>query len=685
MGEYLAACLAGVMSLADTLRLIAVRAKLVNELPQALMLAVMVTEEELRKYLQSGLFISLINGPTHCVVAGPPAEVTALEEALEAKDIIARRVQNGHAFHTMMMAPILGAFEAELRKTPLSAPRIPYISNVTGDWITAAQATDPVYWQQHLTQTARFDQGLQALWRLANPVLVECGPGRTLSVLAAQHPDRKGTLQSAIWSIRQRYENESDEQVLLSALGKVWLAGAAVRWERARARGAEPQRLALPMPAPELEPLAQSSESSAPQPQPQADEPGVVPPNKRERELIAIWQTALGRDVSVNDSFGALGGDSLNSIGALMDMKRAGFPDEVARGLYQGLTIRQMVRQEAELASGAAPRSFNAQISLSSVEMPVFIRAVGIYLVVASHLGITWLLGNPMLMIVSGLSFAKFQLLAVAKERSIRPVLRFMLRIAIPAMLDTLARQLAHHSFHPRSFLLMDNLLEPHPFGPHQSPWFIDLLLQNFLIAALPLTIAPVRRFAASRPYVYGMIFLCVSGAASIVIPLFFDQQHVWLMVPHVFMWLLAFGWCAAYSRSYKQKLLASILFVCFNTISNHWGHAFEWEAVAAALALTWLDELPAQIPTVLVRLISAVAAASLFIYLTHFVCYYAIQALWTHVTGRPLSEFSPLWSIPFVMAGGYVAWRIWNYGTRVLLRWLGQKPKLSSEPAGSW
>jgi acyl transferase domain-containing protein len=227
MGEYVAACLAGVLSLEDALRLIAVRAKLVNELPQAVMLAVMLPEEELLSQLPADLSVSLINGPSHCVIAGPPDSVEAFERTLSERGVIARRVQNGHAFHSRLMEPVVRAFEEEVRKVRLNAPQIPYISNVSGSWITAAQATDPTYWVRHLTRTARFSAALHALWQLPQPVLIECGPGRTLTILANQHPERKGPLRGAISSIRQRYENESDLQVLLGAVGRAWLAGTA--------------------------------------------------------------------------------------------------------------------------------------------------------------------------------------------------------------------------------------------------------------------------------------------------------------------------------------------------------------------------------------------------------------------------------------------------------------------------
>jgi len=680
MGEYVAACLAGVLSLEDALRLIAVRATLINELPQAIMLAVMQPEEELRAVLPADVYISLINGPSHCVIAGPPEAVTAVEQALAAREIIARRVQNGHAFHTPMMEPILAPFEAEIAKVRLNEPSIPYLSNVTGDWVTAAQATDPTYWSRHVSQTARFSDGLRRLWQLGNPLLIECGPGRTLSVLAAQHPDRKATLQSGIWSMRQRYENDLDERVLLTAVGKVWLAGAAVSWDRM----ASPRvRRRIPLPTyPHAEehywtssaPTAQPSTAVEPSPS-AADAAGNEgeddsPATPRERELVRIWQNALGRpDMGVNDSFGALGGDSLSSIGVVMEMKRLGIPDDIARGLYRGLTIRQIARHGAEGSSASIVR----KIQLSTIDTGVFIRAIAIFIVVAGHFGMTALIANPILMIISGMSFAKYQLQTIAKEKHIGPVFNFALRIAIPSVLYTILRQALHGSFHFKSVFLLDNLVEPWPFGDYQSPYFVDLLIQNVVIAAIPLTVGSIRRFAIEKPYVYALIFLLVSFVANLAIHSVWDPNRVWVFVPQMYMWLLALGWCAACCTTDKERIITSVALLCLTWVSAFWGTGIlDWYMVVAALALIWFEEVPAQFPRGLVTVINGAAAASLIIYLTHGGFKFLLRV------------FPPLLSVACAMVCGFLVWKMWNYASRVTLGWFG-KPTMSSAPTDSW
>lgn len=698
MGEYVAACLAGVLSPEDALRLIAVRARLVDALPQAVMLAVMLPEEELLPQLPADLCVSLINGPSHCVIAGPPESMAAFERTLTERGVIARRVQNGHAFHTRLMDPVVREFEAEVAKARLSPPRVPYISNVTGTWITAADATDPSYWVRHLTRPARFSEALHELWQLPDPMLIECGPGRTLTVLANQHPQRKGPLRGAIGSIRQRYENESDLQVLLGAVGRTWIAGTTVRWE-----GLPRENIVFASPP--------SSYWSAPPPAASTPHPALPPAtalattpatddavaSEREKELLAIWSRALGRDdIGVNDSFGALGGDSLSSIAALLEMKRVGVPDAISRGLYRGLTVRQMVRQEAE--AGGASHQITAVngIPVGSVETPVFLRAFGIFLVLASHFGLGIVNGNTVLMVVSGLSFAKFQLRTIAKERNVLPVLRFGWKIALPSIIETIARQLAHHTFHPASFLLIDNLLERKPFGPYESPYYINLLLEILLITALPLTIPAIRRLALEKPLLYGLAGVVLSWLVSILLPLFFDPTHSWDLVPQAYLWLFAVGWCAAYSATRREKILVTAIFLSLDLISYWIGRSMQWQgfltrgvdgyALIATLVLLWFDEIPAQIPMVLVRAINAVAAASLFIYLTNYSFKHLFDWIWRHLPGTSSPVFPPWVLVPIAMAGGYLVWRLWENGMRRASVQFGRARQVTPAPAtGSW
>ena len=246
IGEYVAACLAGVFSLEDALRLIAARAKLVNELPRGAMLAVTLSETELLPLLGDSLSISLINGPKLCVVAGPAAAVAILEQHLKARDVLFRPVRNGHAFHSRMLDPIVPRFAEEVKAARLRAPVLPFISNVTGMWIRAEQATDPLYWVEHVRSTARFSDALEQLWKQPDSLLLEAGPGRTLGVLAMQHPARPKTSRSAaVASLRHSYDDQADVEFILNSVGRVWSAGGKIDWAKL---GQQPGRRRISLP-----------------------------------------------------------------------------------------------------------------------------------------------------------------------------------------------------------------------------------------------------------------------------------------------------------------------------------------------------------------------------------------------------------------------------------------------------
>ncbi|HEY7888209.1 MAG TPA: hypothetical protein VIC29_08290, partial [Steroidobacteraceae bacterium] len=578
------------------------------------------------------------------------------------------------AFHTPQMEQIFGPFRAQLRTVRFREPTTPFLSNVTGDWITPQQATDPEYWLLHASRTARFSDALRRLWQLDDPIPLECGPARTLSVLAVQHPDRKSTLQGAIWSIRQRYENEPDEQVLQKAIGKVWLAGGPVLRSRIQPDSARPLSVPRPETAEDLRPTERSpADDLKREERALAEELPVValsdadePANPREQKLVEIWRAVLIRQhVGVNDSFGALGGDSLSSIAAIMEMQRAGVPDEVARGLYRGLTIREMVQHESASGPAAAAGTYK----LASLDTAVLVRALAIYVVVASHFGLTSLIGNTSLMVVSGLSFAKFQLRAIERSQSIRPVLQLMLKLAIPCFLYTVIHQAMHGALQLKSWLFIDNWLDPHPFKKYESPYFIDLVLQTWLVAGLPLAIAGVRRFAVKKVYAYALALLSVAWLLSVVVPLIWDPRRVWLAVPYMYLWLFAIGWCAAYSSTNRQKLITSIAFVALNVIDyyGHVGLPVGWYVALAGLAITWFDELPARLPQVAVNILVGAAAASLFIYLMHYQFAELLQVPFSLLRRSPPT----LLSVAAGMLGGFVVWKGWNLISQLTLKWL--------------
>ena len=244
IGEYVAATLARVMSLEDALRLVAFRGRLIQELPGGAMLAVTMPEKDLLSMLDSSLSLAAVNGPSGCVVSGPSEAVNALEDKVSKLGIVARRLHTSHAFHSQAMEPICEAFTERVQQITLSRPEIPYISNVTGTWINAAEATDPDYWTRHLRQTVRFADGVAELLKEPEMVLVEVGPGRSLKTATRWHP-KKAPTQVVETSLPRRDEQQSDFAFLLSSLGKLWLAGVEINWQAFY--GSE-RRLRVPLP-----------------------------------------------------------------------------------------------------------------------------------------------------------------------------------------------------------------------------------------------------------------------------------------------------------------------------------------------------------------------------------------------------------------------------------------------------
>ncbi|MBN3883116.1 MAG: beta-ketoacyl synthase N-terminal-like domain-containing protein [Nostoc sp.] len=229
IGEYVAATLAGVFSLEDALSLVAARGQIMQQLPSGAMLSVPLPADKVKSLLGSELSVAAINQPLQCVVSGSIAAIEALQNQLATQGVECRRLHTSHAFHSQMMEPILEAFVERVKKVTLNPPKIPYISNLTGTWITVTQATNPEYYAQHLRSTVLFAQGVEKLLATPEQVLLEVGPGHTLTTLAKRHPD-KAAAQTVLTSVRHPQEKQSDTRVLFNTLGQLWLAGVNIDW-----------------------------------------------------------------------------------------------------------------------------------------------------------------------------------------------------------------------------------------------------------------------------------------------------------------------------------------------------------------------------------------------------------------------------------------------------------------------
>jgi phthiocerol/phenolphthiocerol synthesis type-I polyketide synthase E len=232
IGEYVAACLAGVMSLNDAIKVIAVRASLMQQMERGAMTAVSLSEADTIEALgESGaeLSIAVVNSPRSCVVAGTYAATERFEAFLSGKGVISKRLATSHAYHSEMMEPILPRFAEAMRTIRLHPPNISYISNVTGRWITPEEATDPQYWVDHLRKCVRFADGIKLLLDAReHSIFVEIGPGHTLSAMVKQQIGGDYEKKSAIFMLPAEANEQSAYASVLRAIGELWCSGVNV-------------------------------------------------------------------------------------------------------------------------------------------------------------------------------------------------------------------------------------------------------------------------------------------------------------------------------------------------------------------------------------------------------------------------------------------------------------------------
>jgi non-ribosomal peptide synthase protein (TIGR01720 family) len=259
VGELVAAVLSGVMSLEEGARLVAARGRLMQRMAPGAMAAVGLGEEELRERIErlhtgSALSVAAANGPQLSVASGSEEWITRLEAELEKEGVWVKRLRTSHAFHSALMEPALEGFEAEVRRARLSAPQLPYISNLSGEWVTAAEATDAGYWVRHLRGTVRFWQGLETLRREAGGALLflEVGPGDALTKLARLragsengHGKPEGAAARALTTLGGGPGVVGEVEAVLKAAGELWTAGVELDWERLDG-GARRRRVELP-------------------------------------------------------------------------------------------------------------------------------------------------------------------------------------------------------------------------------------------------------------------------------------------------------------------------------------------------------------------------------------------------------------------------------------------------------
>jgi amino acid adenylation domain-containing protein len=229
VGEFVAAVMAGVMTLEDALPLVALRGRLMQDLHRGSMLSVRLPERQLRPLLSPEVAIAAVNGPSLSVASGPDAAIHALEQMLQARGVVCRHLHTSHAFHSSMVEPIVEPLGEQLKQIRLSPPTLPYVSCVSGTWIKESEATSAQYWARHARETVRFADGIKTMLSMESaPVLLEVGPGNVLSTLAFQA--LQGATNPVITSLQDSARESSDRACMLDALGRLWTHGAEPNW-----------------------------------------------------------------------------------------------------------------------------------------------------------------------------------------------------------------------------------------------------------------------------------------------------------------------------------------------------------------------------------------------------------------------------------------------------------------------
>ncbi len=235
LGEYVAACISGVMTFEEAIRLVALRGRLIQALPVGKMISVQMPVKDISAYLSPKINLAAHNSPGQYVLSGDCAEIETLKAQFNASGHHAAMLHTSHAFHSYMLDAVMDEFRLALEAVDFKEPQIPYVSNVTGELITSGQVKDPSYWLRHLREPVYFSKGIKTLQKYQQAVFIEIGPGNTLSSFVRQHGLDTGNYQ-VINTLRHVKEQVSDQEYWLSSIGKLWLNGVGIDWKALHGR-----------------------------------------------------------------------------------------------------------------------------------------------------------------------------------------------------------------------------------------------------------------------------------------------------------------------------------------------------------------------------------------------------------------------------------------------------------------
>lgn len=401
IGEFTAACIAGCMTLEDSLELVAARGRIMQEQDTGAMLSVEVKEQDILARLGEDISLAAVNSPKHCVVSGKVEAIEKLETKLKEQNIYCRRLHTSHAFHSPMMEPAIDAFAQVVSGIKLKAPEVPFISCVTGTWIKDEEAVDPRYWAGQLRQPVRFSAGIQEIEKDTSRILLEVGPGNSLCLLAKQHRDNDAE-ETVFSSLRHIKQTDSDMAFLHKTLAYLWLAGVTIDWGSVY-RGEERRRIPLPTypferkrywiegtrlselnsdakidsdkEEGDVKETSEVESGGVPeegdrtfQPRPEMNNDYVPPNDDTQKQLVEIWQNILSiKPIGIEDNFFDLGGHSLLAMLFLTELQEKFNLRLELKSVFESPTIATISR-EIELEMNNKTENTDVEDILQDIE-----------------------------------------------------------------------------------------------------------------------------------------------------------------------------------------------------------------------------------------------------------------------------------------------------------------------------
>jgi len=257
LGEYVAACISGVFSYEDAIKLVVKRSEIMTGVAHGAMISVSIGEEAAHAFLEHGVSLAAVNGPGQVVLSGDAASIDKVIADLDRSETDFVRLRTIHAFHSSMQEPLLEAYRAELEQLTLHPPRIPFISNVTGDFIDPSAAATADYWVQHMRHTVRFSDGLTTLFDIDEErVFIEVGAGYSLAALVRQH-EAYTKITPVIHPVRSLWDEEDDLEGFTRRIGELWALGIPIDWP---AYYRQERRRRIPLPTYHFEPEVYKAE-----------------------------------------------------------------------------------------------------------------------------------------------------------------------------------------------------------------------------------------------------------------------------------------------------------------------------------------------------------------------------------------------------------------------------------------